>query len=77
MWIAIETVDENDIDKSATDRGIDLCEAVAPDLGGARGCLETISTGGNFGGFRAATYHHHHANYSTGKLEYLELAMRI
>lgn len=46
MWVAVQTVDKDDVDKSSTDGGIDLCEAVTTDLGRARGSLEKVSTSG-------------------------------
>ena len=40
MWISVEAVDEDDIDKTPTDGSIDLCEAETTDLWSDRGCLE-------------------------------------
>ena len=41
MWVAVQTVDEDDVDKTPTDRGIDLGEAETTDLRSGRGCLES------------------------------------
>ena len=65
MWIAIEAVNEDDVDQSPTDGGIDLCEAETTDLWNARGCLAKVSTRGEgriVGRGKAGTYHHGHAN---------------
>lgn len=40
MWIAVEAMDEDDVDKTTTDGSIDLCEAKTTDLWSGRGCLE-------------------------------------
>ena len=37
MWVAVKTMDEDDVDKSPTDGGIDLCEAETTDLWSGRG----------------------------------------
>ena len=71
MWVAIQTMDEDNIDESPTRRGIDLCEAVTTDLGGFRGCLEEVSTGGAvpiIGRREAGTYHHCHAEGNAEEL---------
>lgn len=44
MWVAVQAVDEDDVDKSTTDGCIDLCEAITTDLWSARGCLEKVSS---------------------------------
>ena len=70
MWVSIQTVDEDDIDKSATDGGIDLCEAEPTDLWSARGCLEKVSTSGKGpmrGRRKTGTYHHGHTSDSAAE----------
>ena len=44
MWIAVKAVNEDDVDKTPTDGGIDLCEAETTDLWSGRGCLKKVST---------------------------------
>lgn len=71
MWVAVKTMDEDNIDKSPTDGGIDLCEAETTDLWSARGCLKKVSTSGEgpiLGRRKAGTYHHCHAKDNTREL---------
>ena len=66
MWIAVEAVDEDDVDEAPTDGGIDLSEAITPHLWSAGGSLEKVSISGKpkvrhvSDGKKAETYHHHH-----------------
>ena len=49
MGVAVQTVDEDDVDETPTGRGIDLGEAETTDLRSGRGCLESISKNGKSG----------------------------
>lgn len=46
MWVAVETVDEDNVDQSPASGGIDLCEAVATDIWKAMGCLNKVRPSG-------------------------------
>ena len=48
MWVAVKTMNEDDVDKPPADGGIDLGEAETTDLWSGRGCLEKISTSWEF-----------------------------
>ena len=68
MWVAIQTVDEDDVDESTTDGCIDLCETITTDLWSVRGCLERVRFKLKsllYGRRVAGTYHHRHANNKT------------
>lgn len=49
MWVAIQTMNEDDINEAPAGGSIDLCEAETTDIWSARSCLEKVSTSGESG----------------------------
>ena len=44
MWVAVQAVDEDDVNETATDGCINLCEAITTDRLSVRGCLGKVSS---------------------------------
>lgn len=43
MWVAIQIMNEDNVNEAPISGSIDLCEAEKTDLRSARGCLEKVS----------------------------------
>ena len=71
MRVSVQPVDEDNVDKPATDGGVYLGKAETTDFWSARRCLEIVSTGGNgprVGRWKGGSYHHGHGMYNAGEL---------